>query len=205
MEVDMVEGKYKNLMDQLIESSTTAYICFLAGITKPSIDKLISTVNEKRQQGFKRIVIMLSSLGGSVSAGVTGYNYLSGLQDIEVVTHNIGCVASAAVSLYCGGHNRWTTPYAFFLIHEVDFSLNGTVVAELSEKRIMKLYKGLEAARHQGAIILSKITKRTVKQVESDMKEAVALNSVYSVTWGLTHKVVDKTMEIGQKIIFIEN
>jgi ATP-dependent protease ClpP protease subunit len=199
----VIEERYKNMMGQLsIKPSETAYICFLAGIYDSSIDKMISLVNEKRQQGFVRIVIMLSSGGGDVDAGVRGYTFLSALQDVEVVTHNIGLVASAAVSLYCGGHIRLSTPYSYFLIHEV-YRLNNK--KGLNEKYIIELYEKLEDARRKSAIIVSKITKRSVEQVEKDMKEAQALDSYYSKTWGLTHEVVDKLMEIGQEVIFIED
>lgn len=68
------------------------------------------------------LLLNISSLGGSVTAGIAAYNYLKSLP-FKVHTHNLGEVSSAAILPYLAGNIRTTEPISKFVIHPVEISL----------------------------------------------------------------------------------
>jgi len=96
----------------------TVVINFFVMTTPDSINQLISIVDNQLRQGAKKIVILISSIGGETTSAFTAYNYLRGIP-AEVTTFNIGNVDSAATVLYCAGKNRYSLPGTRFLIHSV--------------------------------------------------------------------------------------
>ena len=54
----------------------TVYVKFFAGVDENSIKALMNVVEQKLREGATRFVLLISSSGGNVFAGVTGYNFL---------------------------------------------------------------------------------------------------------------------------------
>ncbi len=178
------------------------YICLLAGINRQSMEMLMEIVSEKQRQGFKKFVILIHSQGGDIQSAVTGYNFLTGFRDLEIVTWNIGAVESSAVALYCAGNIRLITPYAYFFLHDVFRKTNNRVVVK--EKEFMMLYNDLLNERKQYAAILKKATGWSIEQVERAMKKVTPLTAEEAVVCGLAHDVFEKFIDFGNEVIFIK-
>ena len=105
----------------MVQNKTT-YIRFFGGIDIKTITKLTQLVEEQLRNGVDRFVLLMSSPGGGVFAGLTGYSYLKGIP-AEVVTHNCGSVDSIAAVLYCSGSHRLCVPHARFLLHGISYGV----------------------------------------------------------------------------------
>ena len=111
----------------------TVYVKFFAGVDENSIKALMNVVEQKLREGATRFVLLISSSGGNVFAGVTGYNFLKGIP-AEVETHNFGSAVSIALVLFCAGKKRLSVPHATFLLHGVQ--ANFPQGAGLEEKQL---------------------------------------------------------------------
>jgi hypothetical protein len=61
------------------EPVKTAVIRFYAPVRSDTIGRLLQSVDDQVRTGVKRIILLISSPGGEVFAGITAYNYLKGI------------------------------------------------------------------------------------------------------------------------------
>src|ERR1022692_63380 len=57
----------------------TTVIRFYVPVTEDTVSRLLNVVDAKVREGTKRIVLLISSPGGSVFAGLSAYHYLKGI------------------------------------------------------------------------------------------------------------------------------
>ena len=119
----------------------TVYVKFFAGVDENSVKTLMNVAEQKLREGATKIILLISSGGGNVFAGVTGYNFLKGIP-AEVETHNFGSAVSIALVLFCAGKKRLSVPHATFLLHGVQ--ANFPQGAGLEEKQLEERLKGLK-------------------------------------------------------------
>jgi ATP-dependent protease ClpP protease subunit len=81
----------------------TTYIRSFGGIDIKTITKLTQLVEEQLQRGVDRFVLLMSSPGDGVFAGLTGFSYLKGIP-AEVVTHNCRRLSSEQALQYGLAH-----------------------------------------------------------------------------------------------------
>ena len=115
-------------------------IRFFAPVEANSINALLTTIDQSLTAGAKKVVLLISSPGGTVFHGLSAYNFLKGIP-AEVVTHNFGSVDSIGVVLYCAGSRRLSVPHARFLLHGVSagFQQNERLEEQQLEERLKAL------------------------------------------------------------------
>lgn len=126
-----------NLIEDICDASTDRLINCILSIKNP-IDCL---------------KLNISSLGGSVSAAITAYNFLK-KAPFKVVTHNLGEVTSAAILLYLSGSERTAEKISKFVIHPVKSRTEGN----LSYYQIQELVQLLDADIKNYATIVNQET-----------------------------------------------
>src|SRR5262245_32832504 len=102
----------------------------------------MNAIEGKLRLGTHRFVVLISSTGGNVLAGITLYNFLRGIP-AEVVTHNMGATNSIAAAVFCAGRLRLSVPHGVFLIHGV--TANFPQGAALEEKQLEERLKSVRA------------------------------------------------------------
>lgn len=95
---------------------------------------------ESQTEPIECLTLNISSIGGSLTAGVTGYNYLKS-RSFPITTHNLGEVTSAAVLLYLAGKIRTSEKIAKFMIHPIEMNINGS----LPYHKVEEILKGMDA------------------------------------------------------------
>lgn len=110
----------------MTEAKKTIYIKFFAGVNSNSANALMQVIDQHVSQGFQRIVLLISSPGGTVFHGLSMFNYLSGIP-LEVETHNFGSVDSIGVTIFSAGKRRYSVPDARFMLHPVSANLQGSL------------------------------------------------------------------------------
>jgi ATP-dependent Clp protease protease subunit len=176
------------------------YIRFFGGIDIATLTKLTQLVEEQLRNGVDRFVLLMSSPGGNVFAGLTGYSYLKGIP-AEVMTHNCGSVDSIAVVLYRAGSRRLCVPHARFLLHGISYDI--TKPARFGEKTLDEHAKSLRMDRENMAGVIADSTGRPVAEIERDILEGTVLNSEQAVEYGLVDEIRSDLFEKGAEIFEI--
>jgi ATP-dependent protease ClpP protease subunit len=79
----------------------------------------------------KTITLALSSPGGAPDQAFYVYEILVALHSrVELVTHNVATVQSAAMTLFMAGSKRYSVPNATFLVHETTHNTGGPVTID---------------------------------------------------------------------------
>ena len=179
--------------------SRIVYVRFFAKVDNASIGNLITTVEEKLGEGFKRFMLLISSPGGKVSAGLTGYNFFKGIP-AEVQTFNLGNADSIAAVLYCAGVKRYCVPQGRFLLHGVTAHLPG---GAFDEKSLNERVKGLQSDRLTISEIIARTCHRPLEAVEHDMLQGTVLNAREAMAYGLVHEIREQIFESGATIVSV--
>ncbi len=180
----------------------TTYIKFFAQVNPKTIKALMQAVEQKLTEGTDRLAVLISSSGGNVSAGVSGYNFLKGVPT-EIITCNFGDAYSIAVILFCAGSKRLCVPHARFLLHGIGFSV--TAPTRFDEHILDERIKGLRLDRETIASIIADSTggKKKVKDVDKDILSNTVLNSQQAIDYGLVHEIKIELFPKGAEIISI--
>jgi len=177
------------------------HIRYFAPVDEKNITKLIEVVQEKLKEGATRFVILISSLGGSVFYGLSGYNFLKGIP-AEVITHNFGSIVSMGLVLYCAGSRRLSVPHATFLLHGVQ--ANFPQGAGLEEKQLEERLKSLQLDMENIAGVIAANTGKSEKEITNAMLERTTLNPEQAMKFGLVHEITEKLFDKGVELISIQ-
>lgn len=182
-------------------SDKPVVIKFFAPVIDTTINALMSAIDGKLKQRVANFVILISSPGGSVFYGLSGYNYLKGLP-AKITTHNFGSVDSIAVLLYCGGSERLSVPQARFLLHGVSSQFQQAI--SLEEKQLEERLKSLKIDIENIAKVIAENTGKGVQEVTDAMLERTTLNPEEAKSWGLVHEIKSELFEAGSEVISIQ-
>lgn len=182
------------------QSKKTVYIKFFVGIDVNNIDKLTKLILEKLRGGVERFVVLISSPGGNVFAGLSGYSFLKGIP-AEVNTHNFGSADSIATVLFCAGSKRFCVPHARFLLHGIGFDVNNPT--RFNEKILDEHIKSLRIDRENISRVIANNTGKALVDVEKDILEGTVLNSEQAREYGLVHEIKTELFERGAEVVEI--
>jgi len=176
-------------------------IKFFAPVIDVTINALMNAIDQKMKQGVTEFILLISSPGGSVFYGLSGYNYLKGLP-VSITTHNFGSVDSMGIVLFCGGSNRLSVPQARFLLHAASVGFKNE---RLEEKQLEERLKGLKIDIENIAKVIAANTGKNVEDVINAMIERTTLNPSEAKAWGLVHDIKSELFEAGSEVISIQH
>ncbi len=175
-------------------------IKFVAPINQQTVNNLMSTILAKLNEGVERFIILISSPGGDVASGLTGYNFLKGIP-AEVITHNIGSADSIATVLFCAGHKRFCVPNARFLLHDIGFDITAPI--RFNENLLDERIKGIRLDRENISRVIADNSEKSFADVEQDILQSKALSSQQAIEYGLAHEIKLELFEKGAEVIAI--
>ena len=173
-------------------------IRFYSPVTDDSVMKLFNVVDQKIKEGTKRIVLLISSQGGSVFAGLSAYHYLKGIP-AEIVTHNFGEVDSIAAVIYCAGSKRYSVPEGRFLLHGISSTFAGGMPFE--EGLIQQQLKIMQQQGNGIAVVISETTKKPIAEIQAAIEKKTVLSSTEAQKWGLVQEIQSKLYEEGSDLV----
>lgn len=176
------------------------HIRFFAPVLPQTIAQLFQALDFAIQQGVQRVHLLLSSPGGSVFHGLSAYNFLRGAP-FEVFTYNFGSVDSIGVVMFCAGRVRRCVPHARFLIHPVQFNMQGNI--QLSESQLEEHLKGLRIDQENIARVVADTTGKPLAQIIADMHHRATLNPGEAQAYGLVHEITSALVPAGARLIAI--
>ncbi len=162
------------------------YIRFFAPVTPQTVNALLQVLDQALHMRATRVHLLLSSPGGSVFHGLSVYNLLRGAP-FETYTYNFGSVDSIGVVLFCAGARRFSVPHARFLLHPVQFNVQGN--AQFSESQLEEHLKGLRADQENIARVVADTVGKPLAEVVREMHQRLALNPEQAREYGLVHEI----------------
>ena len=145
----------------------------------------------------KDIHLYINSPGGSVTAGMAIYDTMKYIK-CDVSTVCIGMAASMGAFLLAGGAKgkRFALPNAEIMIHQPSLgnpvSGNSTCIESVSEK--------LRTEKNMLNKIISRITGKTLKQIEKATSYDHYFNAEEAVEFGLCDQIIDFSMITGEML-----
>jgi ATP-dependent protease ClpP protease subunit len=178
----------------------TTVIRFYAFVNEQTVSTLLNIIDGKVKTGTKRIVLLISSPGGSVFAGLSAYHYLKGIP-VEVITHNFGTADSIATVMYCAGSKRYSVPQARFLMHGIAASFPAGV--QLEEGNVDQQLKLMQQEVNAIASVIAENSKKTLTEVQGAISKRTVLTSEEAQKWGLVHEIRSQLYEEGADVVAI--
>ena len=132
------------------------------------------------------IQLYINSPGGSITAGMAIYDTMNFIKS-DVSTTCVGMAASmAAFLLSCGTKGkRYCLPNSEVMIHQPLGGVQGQATEiDIVAKRIINLRKKLNT-------ILSKNTKKNLKQIEKDTDRDFYMSSTEALNYGIVDKILE--------------
>lgn len=125
------------------EQKQTTIINFVAGIDDKTSSLLLFLLTEQLRSGVNAFRINISSPGGIVFHAVSIFNFLNGLKNVNIHTHNLGQIDSGANLIFLAGRKRTASKSSSFLLHppEMTFNGQGHFSIDLLKERLESLEK----------------------------------------------------------------
>jgi len=162
------------------------YVRFMAPVVPETTAQLFQVLDKVVQDKYERLHLMLSSPGGTVFHGLSIYNFLRGVP-FETFTYNFGSVDSIGVVIFCAGKQRFSVPHARFLIHGVQFNIQGN--ASFDEKSLEEHLKSVKIDQENIARVIADTSGKPLHKIEEDMNNRTTLNPNQAKDYGLVHEV----------------
>jgi len=176
------------------------YIKFFAVVNGNSSNALMTAIDQQIAKGKKKIILLISTLGGSVFHGISIYNYLKGIP-ITIATHNFGSIDSIGNIIYVAGEQRFSVPDARFLIHPVAITFGQSSTIE--EKKLEEHLKGLQIDQNNIAKIIGKEISKSTDEILNAMLERTTLNPDQAKEYGLVSEIKSELFPNGSTVITI--
>ena len=176
----------------------TVYIKFFAPVDTNSSNLLVSLLDQKVKEGYERVVLLISTPGGSVFHGLSIHNYLIGIP-VMVDTHNFGSVDSIGVVIFAAGNRRYSSMDARFLIHPVSLNVNGQVEIDKLEEFV----KGLKIDADNIAAAIARATGKSEAVLLEAIRSRTTLSPEEAVAFGLVHEIREELFPKDAEVISI--
>ena len=146
---------------------------FIGSVSEQSVSDFISTI-ENIKTPINSITINISSLGGSVTPGITMYNYLKSKQ-FNIITHNLGEVSSAALLIYLGGKIRTAEDISKFMLHPITICINESS----TYYKVQEILNGVEADIQNYSNIINIETNNLNKKYDNEIEYYLKCESLH--------------------------
>ncbi len=174
----------------------TCYVKFFAPVNAASANQLMTVIDQKVAAGYERIVLLLSTPGGTVLHGLSLHNYLAGIP-VLVETHNFGSVDSIGVVIFSAGSHRYSAPDARFLMHPVSLQMNGTFELDKLEEQL----KGMRIDTENIAATIARATGKQEEDLMGVIRRRTTLSPEEAMDFGLVHEIRKELFPRGAEVV----
>lgn len=161
------------------------YISLVGRINEASQNHLLETCYQCHLEGVQDVYLFMSTPGGSVNCGVTIYNVLKDMP-FNLITHNVGMVASIGNVVFLAGEMRYSVPTGCFLFHEVSLTLPDTGGVNIRRKQIDEWTDSIKNCEQQIGAVLRERTS----MLETDIEAFFERQSTEDAQFALTHNIL---------------
>lgn len=149
---------------------------------------------------FDELYFMISTPGGSVSAGITFYNYLR-LLPAKIIMHNTGSIDSIGAVIFLAGDERYAAPHSSFLIHGIRAHFpkdQETTLTQIAEAK-----NHIEEDHNKIAGIFMERTKISQTEMDKLFSQGEAKNLAFAKTMEIIHEIKEPRILPGNAFVTI--
>ncbi len=181
----------------------TIFINFIAEINDKTTSLLLYLLTEQLRAGVKGYRMNISSNGGRVFNAVSIYNFLNGLKDVTIHTHNLGQIDSSANLIFLAGHKRTASKASTFLLHPPQMIFQGQGGMEINTLR--ERLESLEKDQLKMAEIIAEKIKKDSGDVLKMFTERRTYSSEDAKDLGFISEIDEFVASPGLPIFSITN
>jgi len=196
--VEAIADTHDDLEDE--EPIPLAYVLFSAPIHQESAESLLTELGRCATQGVKEVRLLISTFGGNVAAGINLYNVLRGLP-FQLVTHNVGNVASIGVAVYLAGDKRLACPNTTFVTHGV--TNEPPPNQAFGAKWFRERHDGILADEATINSILAERTALNLEELAALAETEQTKDASTAVAEGIAHKIEDVDIPEGVPVLTV--
>ena len=181
------------------------YINFIADINEKTSGLLIYLLTEQIRSGSKNFRINLSSGGGLLFHAVAIHNFLKGLKNVKIHTHNLGQIDSGANLIFLAGNYRTASKASTFLLHPPQMTIQSQGPAQFSIELLKEKLEGLEKDQDKMAEIIADNIGTSAKKVFQMFQDRNTFSSAEAMKLGFISKIEEFVASPGLPIFSITN
>jgi len=167
----------------------TFFINYFGPINDKTTNVIMGTcANIIAQEKPDFLYFLFASGGGSVSAGISLYNFLKSLP-ATIIMHNTGTIDSIATVIFLAGNERYAASHSSFLFHGVSMNFNQGMALNLSQ--INERKGQLEDDQNKIAGIISANTKITQEEMLKLFIQGETKGLDFAQEKGIIHGIKD--------------
>lgn len=191
-------------MVQDFQQRQTTTINFVGEISEKTAGLLLFLLNDQLKGGMRSLRINIASRGGDVFYAVTMFNFLTGLQGVEIHTHNIGQIDSGANLIFLAGKKRTASKAASFLLHPPAITVHQAPLS-LPIDVLKERMDSLENDQKRMAEIIGSRIAKSADDVIEMFKARKTYTSQESIALGFISEIEEFSAVPGQPIFTIAN
>jgi ATP-dependent Clp protease protease subunit len=162
-------------------------------------------LTEQLRSGTKNFRINISSNGGMVFHAVSIFNFLSGLKNVHIHTHNLGQIDSSASLIFLAGHKRTASKSSSFLLHSPEMITQSQGISQFSIELLREKLESLEKDEKKMAEIISSKIEKSPKDVLKMFKDRNTYSSIEANKLGFITEIEEFVAEPNVPIFTITN
>lgn len=160
------------------------YIRFEGSITPETTSRLIDAIRIARQTDAQRIVILFSSLGGSIYDGFLVAQTIE-TSKIPIQIHATNHIDSIANVIYLSAQERTAESYAKFYLHGAS-----TGVMSMDERTLLDQLSSLRTNNHRIAHYIAEHSELPLPRVRTLMSKGTTMSAQEAQKYKIVHKVI---------------
>src|SRR6185437_1136583 len=177
----------------------TIYINYFDGINETKVKVLMAVCAEiLAKQKPDTLYFLFSSNGGSVTAGITLYNFLRALP-VEVVMHNTGSIDSIATVIFMAGKKRYAAKHSTFLFHGIATQFGAN--ASLDRCKMEEILSSLTQDENKITGIISGTTQLTAEELKKLYIQGETKDLTFAMDKGIIQEIRDPSIPKDAAIV----
>lgn len=182
------------------EECPLVYLSFTADIDSDAAENLIAVMARLANLKTKKVYLLLSTLGGSVTNGLALFNLFRGMP-FKLVTHNIGNVDSIGNVVFLAGEERYTCAGATFMFHGVH---SGPMDGErLNVNAVREKLDGMLNDQKRICSVICSRTNIESREVDELFKQGQTKDAEFALAKGIVHEIREVKIDPGAPFITI--
>ena len=178
------------------------FVNFLGEVDDRNIGQLLRTMYSASQNRAQLFVLGIASPGGKTKLGMAGYWGLLST-GMNITTHNLGYVDSAAMSLFLAGSRRSAPRGSTFFIHPAMMRLGDSGVMHYGAKALTRMADELEK---DNETLLDRLEERTNlkrRQAARYLHASKRFTAEEALKVGIIHSIEEFTLPANAEVILI--
>ena len=180
------------------QNAPLVYVSFSAEINPNTTEVLIATMSNLANLKVQEIVLLFSTVGGTVMNGINLYNFLKSMP-FELSIHNVGNVDSIGNAIFLAGNHRYATSNATFMFHGV--GLTHPQGFRLEEKNVREALNNILSDQQRIGDIITEHSNITDSEVQELFREAQTKDASFALDKGLIEEIRSVEITSGVPII----